>query len=108
MDTQQTDDGLSKNTDSISLGGNIELQGFKALETAKQIVAKKIIGNHVRQIQEKKSDYERLKITFEGTEDNATIKIDLVVGGETMTEDDTKSNVFMAVDGAFKKIIEKL
>ena len=47
------------NKNSISLGGNIELNGFQDIENAKLVVLKKIIGNYVKQIQEKKSDYEK-------------------------------------------------
>jgi ribosome-associated translation inhibitor RaiA len=94
--------------DSVSLGGNIQLKGFKKLETAKQIVAKKIIGNYVREIQEKKSDYENLSITLEGEENNATIKAELKAGGNNIQVSDSKENVFMALDSTLKKILEML
>lgn len=92
--------------ETISLGGNIELNGFKSLETAKQIVAKKIIGNYVKQIQEKKSDYEKLVITLEGDETNVKIKAELTAGGNLTIGEDTQNNMFTALDNALKKIIE--
>ena len=98
----------SEQQDTVSLGGNIELKGFKNMETAKQIVAKKIIGNYVKHIKEKKSDYEKITITLEGDENNATIKAELTAGGQQTVAEDSKNNLFSALDAAFKKIIEQL
>jgi len=96
-----------QNKDTISLGGNIELNGFKNIEGAKMIVLKKIIGTTTKQIQEKKSDYEKLVITLEG-EDKATVKAEVTAGGNIITGEDTQGNVFTALDGALKKILEQL
>lgn len=93
--------------ETISLGGNIELKGFQNLEKAKQIVLKKIIGNYVKQMQEKKSDYEKIAITLEGEETNAKIKAELTAGTIFIGED-TQNNIFAALDNALKKIIEQI
>ncbi len=95
-------------TDTISLGGNIELNGFKSIETAKQIVAKKIIGNCVKEIQEKKSDYEKLIITLKGDENKVNIKAELRAGGNSTITEDTQNNMFMALDNALKKVIKQV
>ena len=94
-----------QNKETISLGGNIELNGFQNIEGAKMIVLKKIIGNSTKQIQEKKSDYEKLKITLEG---NITIKAELTAGGNKTLGEDTQNNIFTALDGALKKILEQI
>lgn len=96
-----------QNKEAISLGGNIELNGFQNIEGAKMIVLKKIIGNSTKQIQEKKNDYEKLKITLEGDE-NITIKAELTAGGSQILGEDTKNNIFTAIDGALKKILEQI
>jgi ribosome-associated translation inhibitor RaiA len=96
------------NKETISLGGNIELNGFQNIEGAKMIVLKKVIGNYVKQMQEKKSDYENLKITLEGDENNATIKAELKAGGSQIATEDTQNNLFVATDNALKKIIEQI
>jgi len=93
--------------ETISLGGNIELNGFQNIEGAKMIVLKKIVGNCVKQIQEKKSDYEKLAITLEGDENNAKIKAELTAGSN-FTGEDTQNNIFTALDNALKKIIEQI
>jgi len=94
--------------DSVSLGGGIELNGFKNIEGAKMIVLKKIIGNYVKQIQEKKSDYEKIAITLGGDENNVNIKLELTAGGTKTGAEETKNNLFSATDNAFKKILEQI
>jgi ribosome-associated translation inhibitor RaiA len=96
-----------QNKETISLGGNIELNGFQNIEGAKMIVLKKIIGNSTKQMQEKKRDYEKLKITLEGDE-NITIKAELTAGGSQILGEDTQNNIFTALDGALKKILEQI
>lgn len=102
-----SEDGVSNTGDTVSLGGNITLNGFKDLEKAKLVVLKKMIGNSVKEIQEKKSDYESIAITFEGDESNATIKIDLTAGGNTLSGEDNQNNIFMALNGALKKVTDQ-
>ena len=93
--------------DSVSLGGGIQLNGFRNIEGAKMIVLKKILGNYVKQIQEKKSDYEKISITIEGKE-SITLKLELTVGGSKIKAEETQNNLFTATDNAFKKILEKI
>ena len=92
----------------MTLGGNITLNNFQDIEKSKLIVLKKIIGNYTRQIQEKKSDYEKLVITLEGDENNATIKIELTAGGNQITSEDTQKNIFVSVDTTLKNIIDQI
>jgi len=93
---------------SISLGGNIELIGFNALEPAKAVVLRKMIGTFTREIQDKKSDYEKLAVTLEEGEGNAKIKVELTAGGNTITGEDTQNNVFMALGNAVKKVMDQI
>ena len=95
-----------KDPSALSLGGNIQLNGFQNVEKAKMIVLKKLIGNYVRQIQEKKSDYEKIKITLEEGENNAKIMVDLTAGGNQINSESQQKNVFIAIDESLKKILE--
>ena len=96
------------NKESISLGGNITLNGFQDIENAKMIVLKKMIGNHAREIQDKKSDYEKLIVTLEGDENNATIKLDVTCGGNSTTSEETSNNLFTSAANALKKLVEQI
>ncbi|MBU0628657.1 MAG: hypothetical protein KKC75_05675 [Nanoarchaeota archaeon] len=98
----------AKNNEHISLGGNIELNGFQIIERSKLVVLKKIIGNHARQIQNKKGNYTKLSITLQGTEQSLNIKAELDLENNKILSESNKPNIFMAIDDALKKIIEKL
>jgi ribosome-associated translation inhibitor RaiA len=98
---------MEQNKETISLGGNIQLNGFQNIEGGKMIVLKKIIGNYTKQMQEKKSDYEKIVITLEGDENNAKIKAELTAG-TTFVGEDSQNNIFVALDNALKKIIEQI
>ncbi len=94
-----------QNKENISLGGNIDLNGFQNIEPAKLVVLKKIIGNCAKQMKEKKPDYEKLVMTLEGED---KIKAELTAGGKTITGESEPTNLFMAVDQALKKVMEQL
>ena len=96
-----------KNKETISLGGNITLNGFQNIEGGKMIVLKKVIGNYTKQMQEKKANYEKLTVTLQGDENNATIKAELTAGGNFIAED-TQNNIFVALDNVLKKILEQI
>lgn len=105
---EEQNKGQIKDKSSISLGGNIQLNGFQNLQGAKMIVLRKIAGNYTKQIQEKRKDYERLTLTLEGDESNATIKAELKAGGSQITAEDTQNNMFVALDNTFKKILGQI
>lgn len=98
----------SESKETISLGGNIELNGFQNIEKAKLVVLKKIIGNYAKQMQENKSDYKKLVITLEGNESNAKIRSELIAGNNSIRGNDTQNNIFVAIDGSLKKILEQI
>jgi|SRR3989339_1237291 len=97
-----------ENREVMSLGGNIELNGFQNVERSKLVVLKKIIGNLAKEMKEKRSDYEKLTITLQGDENNAQIKAELLAGGSSIIGEDSKGNVFISIDGALKRIIEQI
>lgn len=100
--------GQSENKETISLGGNITLNGFQNIETAKMIVLKKMIGNYVKQIQEKKSDYEKITFTLEGDEGNCKVSVELLAGGSPTLVEETTNNIFTSTDSALKKLLDQI
>jgi hypothetical protein len=50
--------------ESIVLGGNIELVGFKELDGGSMVILKKMIGNHVRKMSETAENFEKLTVTM--------------------------------------------
>jgi len=110
MEEQNTEEPAQseEQKDTVSLGGNIQLTGFQNVENAKSVVLKKMIGSYVRQIQEKREDYEKIVITLEGDENNPTIKITLTAGGNEIAAEESTNNLFTALDTTLKKIMEQI
>ena len=48
--------------DSLNLGGNIQLSGFRALDGASMIIIKKMVGSFANKIAEKCKKFQNLRI----------------------------------------------
>ena len=99
--------------DDIALGGNIQLTGFRDIDSSSMIVLKKIIGNHARRISELTKKMEILHITLkpvhqreksEKYEVHAKISND----GKVYASEITERNLFVAVDTVLKKIVNEI
>jgi len=97
-----------KNKETISLGGNIELNGFQKIDVPRLIVLKKIVGNCAKQISEKTKNYEKLTVNLQGDDSNSEIRAELKAGGSSKFGEAKDNNLFVAVDAALKKIIEQI
>ena len=97
-----------ENRQTISLGGNIELNGFQKIDVPRLIVLKKIVGNCAKQMFEKTKNYEKLIVNLEGDDSNAKIKAELKAGGSSKFGEAKDNNLFVAVDSALKKIIGQI
>ena len=94
--------------DSLALGGNIELSGFRDLEPAESIVVKKIVGSYARTFSNKCKNLELLKITLKKVhekEHSEKYEVHALVidGGTQFAASATERNLFFALDGALKK-----
>jgi hypothetical protein len=92
------------------LGGNISLVDFE-LPNAEMLVVRKIIGNHVKKIQEK-FDYKELKLRLKKHEHGKTtlyeLKGDLYFQNKgklsLATADVSDYNLFVCLDNLMKKL----
>ena len=95
--------------DTMQLGGNISLAGFKELEPAKIVVVKKITGNYVKKMQEKTSKFESLHLHLK--EVHAT-KFELhakaIINGQSFNAEIIDFNLFFALDKALAKILGEI
>ena len=91
----------------IELGGNIKLEGFDPIEPGKLIVVKKIVGNFARKISDKKQ-YKDLIVSLDM--DNNQFKIRVVCNNEdgVLEGEKSENNLFFAINGAFKVLMEKV
>ena len=95
--------------DSMQLGGNIELSGFKDIDGASMVVLKKIIGNYGRRFSDISDKFESLKITMKPVHETEKsekyeIHAQLMNDGKSVVSEVVERNLFVAVDSALKKI----
>jgi ribosome-associated translation inhibitor RaiA len=92
----------------IELGGNIELVGFKDLDSAELIILKKIIGNYARKFSDGIKGYERLSINLKkiGGQKSSKYEFDgkLMINGKLVNSSTTENNLFMGVAEVLKKL----
>ena len=96
-----------------SLGGNIELAGFRDLDGATMVVLKKIVGNHTKRIEELADKLELLHLTLKQVHEREKsekyeIHAKIVDDGKVFASDVTDRNLFVAVDNVLKKITNEM
>jgi len=96
-------------SDSLQLGGNIELSGFRELEPGSMTILKKIVGNYARKFSEQCSSFERLSLSMKIVHETEASKKFEVHGmvvdkGKNFTSTMTDRNVFVVIDSVLKKI----
>ncbi len=95
--------------DSLQLGGNIELSGFREIDPGSIVILKKIVGNYARKFSEHWEGFEKLALTMKKvheTEGSKKFEIHCLVinSGKTYTSELTERNLFVVVDTVLKKI----
>ena len=91
----------------IQLGGNIELVGFGDLDHGSTIVLKKMVGNHVRKMNDLTENFEKLTITMKpiGAGNNKyEVKARVFDGGKPVASSVTDFNLFVTMDKALSKV----
>ena len=101
------------NDESVKLGGNIELTGFRDIDPASMIVLKKIIGNHTKRILELARKMETLHITLKPVHEREKsekyeVHAKLLDNGKVYASELTDRNLFVAVDSVLQKIINEM
>lgn len=95
--------------DTVTLGGNIELAGFRELDGGSQIILKKIIGNYARRFSEICARFELLKLQMKKiheTEKSEKYEIHGFVldNGKHYSSTRADLNLFFALDKVLKKL----
>lgn len=102
-----------KVNESVSLGGNIELVGFKQVSLADVVVVKKLVGHYTRKIQEHSQNFEKIQISLKEIhkiDDNSKheIHVKVLEGGKSFHTEVVDKNIFIALDSALKKILAEV
>ncbi|MBI4150247.1 hypothetical protein HY488_02470 [Candidatus Woesearchaeota archaeon] len=97
---------------TIELGGNIELVGFRELDSSKLIVVKKMVGNYARKMSEDTKNFEKLVVTLKqiGQPDAHKFELHgkLMDNGRPITSVAVDYNVFFALDKALSGIMQQM
>lgn len=91
------------------LGGNIELSGFRDVDSSSMIVLKKIVGNHARRLSELSEKMETLHITLKPIHEREKsekyeVHAKLNDNGKIYAAESVDRNLFVAVDDVLKRI----
>ena len=92
----------------IELGGNIELVGFKDLDSGELIILKKIIGNYARKFSDGIEGYETLHLNLKkvgaDTSSKYEVSAKLMIKGKPVNTNVTENNLFISIAESLKKL----
>ncbi|MEK6983342.1 MAG: hypothetical protein AABX33_02115 [Nanoarchaeota archaeon] len=101
------------NDENLKLGGNIELTGFRDIDSSSMVVLKKIIGNHARRISELTKKLETLHITLKPVHEREKsekyqVHAKVIDNGKVYVSELTDRNLLVVIDNVLKKIVNEL
>ena len=99
--------------DDVQLGGNIQLSGFRDIDSSSMIVLKKIIGNYARRISELADKMQSLHVTLKPIHEREKsekyeVHAKLIDDGKVYASEMVDRNLFVAVDSVLKKMVNEL
>ena len=99
--------------DTLELGGNIELSGFREIDPGSMIVIKKIVGNYAKRISELAKKLDVVHITLKPIHvkeksEKYEIHAKVIDDGKVYASDITDRNLFVAIDKVLKKIVNEM
>jgi len=102
---------MDTDTESIKLGGNIELSGFREIDSGSMIILKKIIGNYVRRFSDQSEKFEGIRIVLKpvftaNLEKPSRFEVQgkLFDNGKIYSAEHGDNNVFISIDRVLGKI----
>lgn len=106
---EQEKAGEESAEDVLSLGGNIELSGFREVDRGAMVVVKKMVGNYAKTFSEKCKGFEKLSVYVKPVHEvEKTKKFELHAtlfdSGKRHTAKKTDKNLFFALDSVMKKL----
>lgn len=104
---------VDKVNEKLSLGGNIELIGFKQVSMSEVVVVKKLVGSYTRKIQDISKNFQGITVRLKEihkVDSNAKneINVKVIDDGHVFTSEVVDKNLFVALDSALKKILAEL
>ena len=95
--------------ETLALGGNISLTGFRELERSQVVVLKKIVGTYGKKFSEICSKFESLHLTMKPIHETEKSKIyeihaKCMDNGTPITSTSSDRNLFVAVSDALQRV----
>lgn len=99
--------------ETLSLGGNISLTGFRELSNPEMIIIKKIAGNYAKKFGEICRGFGELHLTMKLVHERETSKLHEVHvkcmdNGTPRVAVSTDRNLFVALDSSLKKVLNEI
>lgn len=99
--------------ESISPVSNIQLAGFRDVDSSSMIVVRKIVNNYARRISELTEKLEVLKVTLKPVHEREKsekyeLHAKLVDNGKVYASEMTDRNLFVAVDTVLSKLVSEM
>ena len=92
--------------ESLLLGNNIHLAGFKDLDSSRMVVVKKIVGNYVKKFEERYPEFLEIKIHLKKIHASEfEVQVDALIGSEHQNGEVTDYNLFFALDKALSRAL---
>jgi hypothetical protein len=95
----------------MELGGNIFLDGFSELNGGEMLIIKKLVGNYVKEVSEKKDNFEKLNLNLNKSvlgEKNVFHITAELRAGEKYNAEVRDGNIFFAMNKVFTEINNNL
>lgn len=99
--------------ETLALGGNISLSGFRDLEPGSMTIIKKVVGTFAKKISEKHADFEKLavamkKVHAQENSEKYEVHARLHIKGQSFFAEDTDKNIFFVLDKVLKRVEEQV
>ena len=99
--------------DAVKLGSNIQLTGFRDIDSSSMNVINKIINNHAKRIAELTKKLELLHITVKSVHEREKsekyeVHAKIIDNGKIYASEITDRNLLVAVDTVLKKMVNEL
>ena len=99
--------------ESLKLGGNIQLTGFRGIDSSSMVIVKKLVGNYAKRISELAKRLETLHVTLKQIHEREKsekyeVHAKIVDDGKVYASETVDRNLFVAIDSALKKLVHEL
>lgn len=99
--------------EDVRLDSNIQLTGFRDIDGSSMIVIKKIVGTYAKRIAELTKNMQTLHVTLKEVHEREKsekyeVHAKVIDDGKVFASEIVDRNLFVAVDGVLKKLVNEL